>query len=114
MGRCEIEIRRVSVVQVKCQRGSAIEPQIARGRQETLYLGNLDARRDWGHVDDYVDGMWRILNHPSADDYVLATGEAHSVREFVERAFSEVGVEINWQGSGVRNRAGTPRPAQCA
>ncbi len=77
---------------------------IARGRQETLYLGNLDARRDWGHVDDYVDGMWRILNHPRADDFVLATGEAHSVREFVERSFGEVGVELAWEGSGLAEK----------
>jgi len=77
---------------------------IARGRQEKLYLGNLEARRDWGHVDDYVDGMWRILNHPRADDYVLATGEAHSVREFVERAFGEVGIELAWEDSGLAEK----------
>jgi len=77
---------------------------IARGRQEKLYLGNLEARRDWGHVDDYVDGMWRILNHPRADDYVLATGEAHSVREFVEQAFGEVGIELAWEGSGLAEK----------
>ena len=77
---------------------------MARGARQTLYLGNLDARRDWGHVDDYVDGMWRILNHPRADDYVLATGEAHSVREFVERAFAVVDVEIVWEGSGLEER----------
>lgn len=74
---------------------------IARGGQEKLYLGNLEARRDWGHVDDYVDGMWRILNHPHPDDYVLATGKAHTVREFVEQAFAEVSVRIAWEGSGL-------------
>jgi GDPmannose 4,6-dehydratase len=74
---------------------------IHRGAQEPLYLGNIDARRDWGHARDYVEGMWRILQHHEADDFVLATGEAHSVREFVELAFAETGVTIDWQGSGV-------------
>jgi GDPmannose 4,6-dehydratase len=71
------------------------------GLQETLYLGNIDARRDWGHARDYVEGMWRILQHDEADDFVLATGEAHSVREFVELAFAETGRIIRWQGQGV-------------
>ncbi|KJS34636.1 MAG: GDP-mannose 4,6-dehydratase [Hyphomonas sp. BRH_c22] len=69
--------------------------------QETLYLGNLDAKRDWGHARDYVEGMWRIVQHDTADDWVLATGEAHSVREFVELAFAEVGRVIVWTGQGV-------------
>jgi GDPmannose 4,6-dehydratase len=68
--------------------------------QEALYLGNLDAQRDWGHARDYVEGMWRIVQHPEADDYVLATGEMHSVRKFVELAFSEVGRSIEWSGKG--------------
>ena len=72
---------------------------ISAGRQSKLYLGNLDARRDWGHARDYVEGMWRMLQQPEPDDYVLATGETHSVREFVERAFSEVGIPLSWQGS---------------
>jgi GDPmannose 4,6-dehydratase len=71
------------------------------GLQETLYLGNLDAKRDWGHARDYVDGIWRILQQDEPDDYVLATGEAHSVREFAERAFAEIGIEIVWDGQGV-------------
>jgi len=71
------------------------------GRQDTLYLGNLDAMRDWGHARDYVEGMWRILQQPQPDDYVLATGEVHSVREFVERAFAEVDREVVWRGRGV-------------
>lgn len=71
------------------------------GRQQTLFLGNLDSRRDWGHARDYVEGMWRILQHPEPDDYVLATGEAHSVREFVEMAFAQVGIRIHWEGVGV-------------
>ena len=73
---------------------------IHKSMQETLYLGNLDAKRDWGHAKDYVEGMWRILQQDVADDYVLATGEAHSVREFVEIAFAEVGYSIGWEGSG--------------
>jgi GDPmannose 4,6-dehydratase len=74
---------------------------IEAGSQETLYLGNLDARRDWGHARDFVDGIWRILQQERPDDYVLATGEAHSVREFVERAFAAIGSKITWRGSGV-------------
>ena len=74
---------------------------IELGLQERLYLGNLDAKRDWGHARDYVDGMWRILQQPIPDDYVLATGEMHSVREFVERAFAFTGSTINWRGEGV-------------
>jgi GDPmannose 4,6-dehydratase len=74
------------------------------GLQDKLFLGNLDAKRDWGHARDYVDGMWRILQQPEPDDYVLATGETHSVREFVERAFAEVGVQIGWDGAGIDER----------
>ena len=71
------------------------------GNQECLYLGNLDAKRDWGHARDYVEGMWRVLQHNEADDFVLATGETHAVREFVELAFAEVGVTIDWKGNGI-------------
>ncbi len=71
------------------------------GLQEKLYLGNLDATRDWGHARDYVDGMWRIIQQDEPDDYVLATGESHSVREFVEVAFRHVEREIEWRGKGV-------------
>jgi GDPmannose 4,6-dehydratase len=74
------------------------------GFQDRLYLGNLDAKRDWGNARDYVEGMWRILQQPEADDYVLATGEAHTVREFVERAFAEIGVVVGWKGEGVDER----------
>jgi GDPmannose 4,6-dehydratase len=73
---------------------------IRLGRQKRLYIGNLDARRDWGHARDYVEGMWRILQQPAPEDYVLATGESHSVREFVELAFAEIGRSIRWQGQG--------------
>jgi GDPmannose 4,6-dehydratase len=77
---------------------------IERGIQDKLYLGNLDATRDWGHARDYVEGMWRILQQPEADDYVLATGEAHTVREFVGLAFGHVGREIVWRGKGVEEK----------
>lgn len=71
------------------------------GMQNKLYLGNLDAKRDWGHAKDYVEGMWRILQQDKPQDYVLAMNETHTVREFVELAFAELGYEIEWQGSGV-------------
>ena len=77
---------------------------IEAGLQPTLYLGNLDAMRDWGHARDYVEGMWRILQQAVPDDYVLATGEMHSVREFVERAFAVVGRTIAWKGEGVEEQ----------
>nr|WP_294551672.1 GDP-mannose 4,6-dehydratase [uncultured Rhodopila sp.] len=70
-------------------------------RQDKLFLGNLDAQRDWGHARDYVEGMWRMLQQDVPDDYVLATGETHTVREFVERAFAEIGVELAWRGFGI-------------
>ena len=74
---------------------------IEAGLQQKLYLGNLDARRDWGHARDYVLGMWLMLQQDKPDDYVLATGESHSVREFVELAFRHIGVEIKWQAAAV-------------
>jgi len=74
---------------------------IEAGAQDRIYLGNLDARRDWGHARDYVEGMWRILQCDESGDYVLATGEAHSVREFVEFAFREIDIGIEWRGEGV-------------
>jgi GDPmannose 4,6-dehydratase len=74
---------------------------IARGKQERLYLGNLSSLRDWGYAPDYVECMWRILQHTEPDDFVIATGEMHSVREFCELAFSEVGFKLDWRGNGV-------------
>ena len=74
---------------------------IAQGRQARLYLGNLDAARDWGHASDYAQGMWLMLQQPEPDDFVLATGESHSVREFVERAFTHIGRTVAWRGHGV-------------
>jgi GDPmannose 4,6-dehydratase len=85
---------------------------IHTGMQDKLYLGNLDAMRDWGHARDYVDGMWRMLQKDEPGDYVLATGETRSVRQFVEAAFAYVGTRIEWQGSGVEEKgvcAGTGR-----
>lgn len=73
---------------------------IMAGKQEILSLGNMDAKRDWGFAGDYVEGMWRMLQQEEAHDYVLATNETHTVREFVELAFSEVGIEIEWKGTG--------------
>src|SRR6202046_3930116 len=78
----------------------AIAP-IDLGLQPKLFLGNLNAKRDWGHARDYVEGMWLILQQDEPDDYVLATGEAHSVREFVEKAFAHVGRTVVWKGAGV-------------
>jgi len=77
---------------------------IELGRQDKVYLGNLDAQRDWGHARDYVEGMWLILQQAKPDDYVLATGEHHSVREFVEKAFAHVGRKVVWQGKGRAER----------
>jgi GDPmannose 4,6-dehydratase len=74
---------------------------IKLGLQQRLFLGNLDAKRDWGHARDYVEGMWRIVQHPEPDDYVLATEETHSVREFVEKAFAQIGTRIIWKAHGL-------------
>lgn len=74
---------------------------IETGTQSTLYLGNLDAKRDWGHARDYVEGMWRIVQHETAEDWVLATGKTTSVRRFVELAFAHVGKALVWSGEGV-------------
>jgi GDPmannose 4,6-dehydratase len=73
---------------------------IELGMQDKLYLGNLDAQRDWGHARDFVEGMWLMLQQPEPDDYVLATGETHAVREFVEKAFAHAGMRIEWRGEG--------------
>ena len=74
---------------------------ILKGERENLVLGNLDAKRDWGHAKDYVEGMWRILQADKPDDYILSTNEFHSVREFVEKAFKLKGLNIKWKGSGI-------------
>ena len=75
--------------------------RIKLGLQKKLYLGNLDAKRDWGHAKDYVEAQWLVLQQDEPDDYVIATGEHRSVREFVEASFREVGIEIEWKGIGI-------------
>lgn len=75
--------------------------RIAQGYQDKLYLGNLDARRDWGYAKDYVECMWLILQQPQPDDFVIATGEMHTVREFCSLAFHHAGIELEWQGEGI-------------
>ena len=84
---------------------------ISKKKQNCLYLGNLDAKRDWGHAKDFVEGMWMILQQKKPDDFVLATGKTHSVREFVEIAFNEVGIKIKWEGKGI-NEVGKDQKTQ--
>ena len=93
----ESPVRGETFVTRKITRAAA---RIKLGLQDVIYLGNLDAKRDWGFAGDYVEAMWRVLQHDEPDDFVIATGEMHSVREFVEAAFAEVGVGIEWSGSG--------------
>jgi len=75
--------------------------RISLGLQDQLYLGNLDAKRDWGYAKDYVEAMWRMLQQDQPDDYVIASGSTHTVREFCDRAFARLGIELEWQGSGI-------------
>ncbi len=84
----------VSRIANAVKNGEAADPRLR------LYVGNIEARRDWGHAADYVEGMWKTLQHDAPDDYVFATGETHSVREFIELAFEEIGIEIRWTGNG--------------
>jgi GDPmannose 4,6-dehydratase len=95
----ESPIRGETFVSRKISRAVA---RIKLGLQKKLYLGNLNAKRDWGHAKDFVRAMWSMLQQKKPDDYVVATGESHSVREFVELAFREIGVEIQWKGKGVK------------
>jgi GDPmannose 4,6-dehydratase len=94
----ESPLRGETFVTRKITRAAA---RISLGMQEKLYLGNLDARRDWGHAKDYVEGMWLMMQHHVADDFVLATGETHSVRSFCDLAFSKLGVTLEWKGEGI-------------
>ncbi|MBW2573385.1 MAG: GDP-mannose 4,6-dehydratase [Deltaproteobacteria bacterium] len=94
----ESPLRGETFVSRKITRAAA---RIALGLQEKLYLGNLDALRDWGHAKDFVKAQWLILQQDEPDDYVIATGEQHSVREFCERAFLEIGIKLDWKGNGV-------------
>lgn len=75
--------------------------KILKGETDRLVMGNIDSQRDWGHAKDYVEGMWRVLQHDTADDFVLSTGEMHSVREFIEKAFELKGINLVWKGEGV-------------
>ena len=94
----ESELRGETFVTRKITRAAA---RIALGLQEKTWLGNLDAKRDWGHAEDYVEAMWLILQHDRPDDFVVATGETHSVREFATLAFREAGLELEWHGTGL-------------
>lgn len=78
--------------------------RIAHGKQDKLLLGNLDAKRDWGYAKDYVECMWLILQHETPEDFVIATGEMHTVREFATLAFKHAGIEVEWQGEGVNEK----------
>jgi GDPmannose 4,6-dehydratase len=78
--------------------------RIKKGTQKKLYLGNLNSKRDWGYAKDYVECMWLMLQHYQPEDFVIATGETHTVREFVTKAFLEAGISINWQGEGINEQ----------
>ncbi len=97
----ESPVRGETFVTRKITRAAA---RIKLGLQKNLFLGNLDAERDWGHAKDYIEGMWMMLQHSKADDYVLATGKKISVRKFVEMAFAEVGITLQWKGKGVNEK----------
>jgi GDPmannose 4,6-dehydratase len=97
----ESPIRGETFVTRKITRAAAA---IKLGAQDRLFLGNLDAQRDWGHARDYVEGMWRIVQQDQSDDYVLATGETHTVRAFAELAFAAVGITLEWSGEGVEEK----------
>lgn len=97
----ESPMRGETFVTRKVTRGVAA---IHKGFQDKLYMGNIDSVRDWGHAKDYVEGMWRILQQETPSDYVLATGETHTVREFIEVSFAHVGTEIRWEGQGVEEK----------
>jgi GDPmannose 4,6-dehydratase len=97
----ESPIRGETFVTRKITRGAA---RIKLGLQKKIYLGNLDAERDWGHAKDYVEGMWKMMQLDKAEDYVLATGKTTSVRKFVEMSFAEVGIKIEWQGEDVNEK----------
>ena len=97
----ESPLRGETFVTRKITRAAA---KISLGMQDKLFLGNLDAQRDWGHARDYVKGMWMMMQHHTPDDYVLATGETHSIRRFAELAFSHVGIQLTWKGAGVHEQ----------
>jgi GDPmannose 4,6-dehydratase len=98
----ESPVRGETFVSRKITRGLS---RILVGLDDCLYLGNLDSRRDWGHARDYVEAQWLILQQPTPGDYVIATGEQHSVREFAELAAAELGINLHWQGTGLDEHA---------
>jgi GDPmannose 4,6-dehydratase len=106
----ESPIRGETFVTRKISRAAAA---IKLGLQDTLYLGNLDALRDWGHARDYVEGMWRILQHNVAEDFVLATGVMHSVRQFCDAAFAATGVTLDWKGEGEDEKGYDVKDGRC-
>ncbi|MBX4911582.1 MULTISPECIES: GDP-mannose 4,6-dehydratase [Rhizobium] len=106
----ESPIRGETFVTRKITRAAAA---IHLGLQERLYLGNLDAKRDWGHAREYVRGMWLMLQQDEPEDYVLATGETHSVRAFVDKAFAKVGMPIDWRGTGVEEKGYDKSSGRC-
>jgi len=106
----ESPIRGETFVTRKISRAAAA---ISLGLQDTLYLGNMDAQRDWGHARDYVEGMWRILQHHEPDDFVLATGEMHSVRAFCNAAFRATGITLDWKGTGVDEKGYDAKDGRC-
>ncbi|MBY3037094.1 MULTISPECIES: GDP-mannose 4,6-dehydratase [Rhizobium] len=106
----ESPIRGETFVTRKITRAAAA---IHLGLQERLYLGNLDAKRDWGHAREYVRGMWLMLQQDEPEDYVLATGETHSVRSFVDKAFAQVGMPIDWRGNGVEEKGYDKTSGRC-
>ncbi|HNR88639.1 MAG TPA: GDP-mannose 4,6-dehydratase [Spirochaetota bacterium] len=97
----ESPLRNPEFVTRKITRAAA---RIARGLQDELVMGNIDVRRDWGFAGDYADGIRRIMRHPVPDDYILATGESHSIREFIDEAFAAAGIDIDWEGTGASAR----------
>jgi GDPmannose 4,6-dehydratase len=106
----ESPLRGETFVTRKITRGAAA---IALGRQEKLYLGNLNAKRDWGHAKEYVRGMWLMMQQDQPDDYVLATGETTEVREFVRWAFDYVGITLEWKGEGVEEKGYCTKTGKC-
>jgi GDPmannose 4,6-dehydratase len=106
----ESPIRGETFVTRKITRAAAA---IHLGLQDRLYLGNLDAKRDWGHAREYVRGMWLMLQQDEPEDYVLATGETHSVRSFVEKAFAKIGMPIDWRGEGAEEKGYDKTSGQC-
>lgn len=106
----ESPIRGETFVTRKITRAAA---KISLGLEKKLYLGNLDAQRDWGHAKDYVEGMWRMLQADVAEDYVLATGVMHSVRDFCDLAFGELGIQLEWKGKGANEKGYRTDNGEC-